>query len=168
MGPPFVNNTIFSWVRYFSNLMQQSQHSKLDFHCHFWQCYGYYRGTAVQKECWVSVYCTANAASTFANWRRSWNGGSLYCEQTGPSRVLHVTCNRKFVRVVYKTMATGEMKQIVLTALLAEFSNCYQIDTAKLNSFYFFQGREKTLGSAPKIRVGRVSGNNNIFFFGLK
>ena len=34
------------------------------------------------------------------------------------------------------------------------------------NIFIFFQNGDKTAGSAQKIRVGRVSGNTSIIFFG--
>ena len=33
--------------------------------------------------------------------------------------------------------------------------------------FHFFEMPIKTLGSLGKIRVGRVTGNTHIFFFGL-
>ena len=34
--------------------------------------------------------------------------------------------------------------------------------------FHFFRMPIKTLGSLGKIRVGRVTGNTHIFFFGLR
>ena len=34
--------------------------------------------------------------------------------------------------------------------------------------FFFFGKPIKTLGSLGKIRVGRVTGNTHIFFFGLR
>ena len=42
-----------------------------------------------------------------------------------------------------------------------------QIGRLRLIKFHFFGMQIKTLGSLGKIRVGRVTGNTHIFFFGL-
>ena len=46
--------------------------------------------------------------------------------------------------------------------------NGRKLGRLRLIKFHFFGMPIKTLGSLGKIRVGRVTGNTHIFFFGLK